>query len=623
METQRRNLVLPAAILLLAILAVLLGLAHLSRSDPTQTELFLNCTETNRNGWRFETEAGAAQPVFGFGGYLDGVSAEGTGPVAAERVMEDTGARELLQFFCYGAGIEVYLDSKLLYTDFPDAERNENGFLTGVDPSAIGYEGLQLPLGSDCAGKRLRIVTYASADENGLRRPMLPSLVSRMSDAVIQTAAAVWPMTAIAALALLAVSLLTVLLLGAQHGQAQWGLAPLAVYFLLSTLPILTRSFLSTSAGLELSGVLLLLSRLSIDALLCYFAVELSGWRRWALLGGAAVHTGFSALWVFGNLPVSTAQSYLLDFVLFLLALGLMLTSKRTQFRRSALGICGVAAVLFLAFGVCRLLGTTRLYPLTNPVSALLHGDVRAFYGILSALTAFLCAALAVVGFIRSLLQRQRQTDALEARSRMVQENYEQALASAQKTAALRHEWKNHVSVLTLLQRKGDAAGLTDYLARLDDQLEHLSPTSYTANFIVNTVLQRYAAKAKELGASFHATAPLPAELPIDEGDLCGFLFNLLDNAVEGAARTPPDKPRDIRCSLQIRQGYLAIRCENTFDGVVALNEEHDLLTRKPAPADHGYGLLQMRAIAEKYGSTLSVSYDAERFTVMTALKLP
>lgn len=623
MKTRRRNLVLPAALLLLAILAVLLGLSRLSRPDPALKEQLLNCTKTNQNGWRFETEAGAAEPVFGYGGYLDGVPAEGIGPVAAERVMEDTGARTLLQFSCYGAGIEVYLDGRLLYTDFPDAERGADGFLTGVDPSAIGYEGLQLPLGTDCAGKLLRIVTYASADENGLRRPMLPSLVSRMSDAVIQTSSVVWSMTLIVALMLLAVSLLAVLLLGAQHGQMQWGLAPLAVYFLLSTLPILTKSFLSTSAGLELNGWLLWLSRLSIDALLCYFAVELSGWRRWALLGGAAVHASFSALWVFESLPVSTAQSYLLDFVLFLLALGLMRTSKRKQFQRSAIGICGVAAVLFLVFGVCRFLGTTRLYVLTNPVSALLHGDVRAFYGILSALTAFLCAALAVVGFVRQLLLRQRQTDALEARSRMVQENYEQALASAQQTAALRHEWKNHISVLTLLQRKGDAAGLTNYLARLDDQLEHLSPTSYTANFIVNTVLQRYAAKAKELGASFHATAPLPAELPIDEGDLCGFLFNLLDNAVEGAVRTPPDKPWEIQCSLQIRQGYLAIRCENTFDGIVSLDEENDLLTTKAASGDHGYGLLQMRAIAEKYGSTLSVSYDAEHFTVMTALKLP
>ena len=31
---------------------------------------------------------------------------------------------------------------------------------------------------------------------------------------------------------------------------------------------------------------------------------------------------------------------------------------------------------------------------------------------------------------------------------------------------------------------------------------------------------------------------------------------------------------------------------------------------------------LQMRTIAEKYGSVLAVSYDDTRFTVMTALKL-
>ena len=475
MKIRYRNIGLSAVVLLLTLLAVLLGLARLSRPDTAQTELLLNCTETNRNGWRFATETGETEPVFGIGGYLDGVPAEGTGPVAAERMMEETGGRELLQFSCYGAGIEVYLDGKLLYTDFPDAERGEDGFLIAVDPAAIGYEALQLPLGADCAGKVLRIVTYAPAEE-GVRWPILPSLVSRFSDAVIQTTAVVWPMAAVVALMLLALSLLTVLLLGALHGQAQWGFVPLAAYFLLSAIPVFMNSFLSTSAGLEMSGALLLLSRLRIDALSCYLAAEISDRRRWVLLGCAAIHAGCSALWAFGVLSVFSGEGDTLGFILLLLVLGLMLTSSHRQFRRSALGICAVAAALFLAFAASRILGTTRLYPLTNPVSALLHGDVRAFYSILSGLTAFLCALLAVVNFVHSLLQQQRQTDALEARSRMAQENYEQALVSAQQTAAFRHEWKNHVSVLTLLQRKGDTAGLTDYLARLDDQLEQLSP---------------------------------------------------------------------------------------------------------------------------------------------------
>lgn len=39
-------------------------------------------------------------------------------------------------------------------------------------------------------------------------------------------------------------------------------------------------------------------------------------------------------------------------------------------------------------------------------------------------------------------------------------------------------------------------------------------------------------------------------------------------------------------------------------------------------PAEHGFGLMKMRSIAEKYGSVLDISYDKNRFTVMTALRL-
>ena len=48
-----------------------------------------------------------------------------------------------------------------------------------------------------------------------------------------------------------------------------------------------------------------------------------------------------------------------------------------------------------------------------------------------------------------------------------------------------------------------------------------------------------------------------------------------------------------------------------------------NLLTTKDDPTEHGFGLMKMRSIAEKYGSVLDVSYTESRFTVMTALKLP
>lgn len=45
-------------------------------------------------------------------------------------------------------------------------------------------------------------------------------------------------------------------------------------------------------------------------------------------------------------------------------------------------------------------------------------------------------------------------------------------------------------------------------------------------------------------------------------------------------------------------------------------------MTTKNDASDHGFGLMKMRAIAKKYGSVLDISYDENRFTVMTALKL-
>ena len=107
--------------------------------------------------------------------------------------------------------------------------------------------------------------------------------------------------------------------------------------------------------------------------------------------------------------------------------------------------------------------------------------------------------------------------------------------------------------------------------------------------------------------------------LQIREDDLCSLLFNMLDNALEAAAQT---EQGEILCSMQIRRQYLAIRCENTYSGTLRTDENGELLTTKDDASDHGFGLMKMRAIAKKYGSILDISYDENRFTVMTALKL-
>ncbi len=610
-----------ASVLLALVTAAVLGfLFRLSQPDKAQESVYLNCTETDRGGWIFFTESGPAEPVFGFGGYIDGIPAEGDGPVAAERVMEDTGPRRFLQFDSYGAGLQVFLDGTLLYTDFPAAENRVDRYLENVECSRISYEGLRVPLPEDCAGKLLRIVTYGPSFD-GLRQPLFPMVVSRFSDAVVQTTGVVWPMAAVTAQLLLAVCLLLVLLISAQEGKFLWKLLPLIGYFLLAGAAGVCHTYLESSAGLDAeAGVLNWIYLIYMDLLYCYLAAVLHGWKRWVLRSGALLHILLSAIQSFAALPpLSHTIGDWLSTALFLMAAALLLFSRERPLRRISLFLCVAVGCLFALWGVTRFTGTGIFYPLTNPVTTLLLGYPHAFYALLCGVAGLLCAVQVVMGFMRWLLLRQRQMQAIKSGSRAVWEQYEQAQDTVRQTAAFRHEWKNHVAALHLLAQKQDQNGLLDYLNRLDGQLEQLSPKVYTANPTVNTILQRFAAQAQKQGVLFRVNAMLPETLGIEDEDLCSFLFNLLDNALEAASNA---EHGEIVCSLQIRQQYLAIRCENTFSGKLQTDENGQLRTTKQDEGGHGFGLLQLRTIAEKYGSVLDISYDDTHFTVMTALKL-
>lgn len=80
---------------------------------------------------------------------------------------------------------------------------------------------------------------------------------------------------------------------------------------------------------------------------------------------------------------------------------------------------------------------------------------------------------------------------------------------------------------------------------------------------------------------------------------------------------------RYIRFHVKAAGGFMAVLCENTFDGRVDTDARGAPRTRKSGDEPHGFGLTQMRAVAEKYGSILDVSWTDTLFTVQTALKLP
>ena len=612
-----------AAMLLAAMaLAVLLGLSRLSHADSDIAPLLLSPTAQDDHGWTFETEAGPAQPEFGFGGYFAGVPAQTDGAVAASITLPELGKRTLLEFGYAQMGIQVFVDNTLLYTDFPQADNAPDAFLQNVQTAELTQKALHLILPEDSAGKTLRIVSY-SASLDGLRLATFPTLVSQFSDAAILTTDSVRVIAAATALSLLAVFLLLILFLSAWEGTANGKLLPLAVYFLLAAVHLVSRSFLADAAGLHPNQLPLSWIKLVyIDCLLVFLALEMRHWKRWTLLAASALHAAATLVRLLSaDVP---PQGDTLGFVLVLLALALLLVSRKENrlFRLEAVCMSGVAVFLLAIWGITQFWGLEHLYGLANPVDALLSGDFRAFYGILCAVAGGVSAVWVIAAFVRDALHRQRQTHMLRLREDLARENYAKAQTALDRTATLRHEWKNQIAVLHLLQQKGDLAGLERRLTELDHRLDTLVPQQYSKHFAINTLLQSAASRAEELGVVFHANASVPPDLRLNEDDLCTMLLNLLDNALEAAAQVEPPQPREVICTMHVNQGYLAIQCENTYAEPLVLDETGALKTTKPHPESHGFGVAQMKAIAQRHNSVLDIHYTDQRFTVRTALSL-
>ena len=195
-------------------------------------------------------------------------------------------------------------------------------------------------------------------------------------------------------------------------------------------------------------------------------------------------------------------------------------------------------------------------------------------------------ALLAAWDLARSILRTQRESQALALRNQLIMDNYRALEQKMRESAAS-------------------------------------SPLLYSSNLVVNAILQDAAGRARAAGVSFRVTALVPEELPFPDEDLCALLMNLLDNALEGAARTPEGRERSILFRARIFKGFLVLRCENTFDGYVKTDGQGHLLTIKDEPSSHGFGMAQMRSVAHKYHARLDVDYTGQRFTVQTALQLP
>lgn len=197
-----------------------------------------------------------------------------------------------------------------------------------------------------------------------------------------------------------------------------------------------------------------------------------------------------------------------------------------------------------------------------------------------------------------------------------VREIYYQGLRQQeQQVRQIRHDLRNHLTVIQGLLQKGDPQGALHYVDQMAGLPVLQGSKRFCDNETANVVLSAKAEAMDRLGIAADFSVILPQDLGMADPDLAALLGNALDNAME-SAQNATMKRITLRC--RVDKGLLMLRLENAVGGKV----NHDLSTTKSDKSAHGFGLPGMREIAQRYHGTLESGVEDGKFILVVCLMI-
>lgn len=181
--------------------------------------------------------------------------------------------------------------------------------------------------------------------------------------------------------------------------------------------------------------------------------------------------------------------------------------------------------------------------------------------------------------------------------------HFEQTRAADAEMRMLRHDMKNHITVMNGLYRSGKTDELGEYLNGLSDSFADSLAVNDTGSEIADAIISEKRAVAETSGTKLVCDGSLKG-LAINAVILCTVLSNLLDNAIEAAEQT--DNERIITLTAKRTGSFYFISISNPCRGYVDVSA--DMITTKPDREHHGLGLKSVRNTLEKCGGTLELS---------------
>lgn len=221
---------------------------------------------------------------------------------------------------------------------------------------------------------------------------------------------------------------------------------------------------------------------------------------------------------------------------------------------------------------------------------------------------------------IRARQEERLQNELLAAQIDTLRRHIGQMEEHYRELRRLRHDMANHILTLERLYAGNKLREAEAYGADLKAALAGMAGEIKSGNPVTDVILQEMKTGMEKRGIRFETEFYFPEGTGVNAFDVSIILNNALQNAAEhaGECREPRVAVRSYR-----RGNAYMIEVRNSFTGELQWDEETGLpLTTKESPEGHGYGLSNIRRVAEKYSGTIRIEGEGGEFCLSVLLML-
>lgn len=228
-----------------------------------------------------------------------------------------------------------------------------------------------------------------------------------------------------------------------------------------------------------------------------------------------------------------------------------------------------------------------------------------------SRLPVFIVFAIIVTAVLLFLSVRSVRQNTLAQIKEAEQSYYDEINRRYQESRKIRHDIQNHLLALNMLIESGNIDSARKYINEISEQTDLAAMPVKTGSEVLDALLFKKTeqAREKQVLLVFEVSCSL-MECGISDYDLCTVFGNIIDNAIEAV-----NENDTVTVKLSNQHDMLYISCENPIRKPLKKRGDR-ILTTKPDPLSHGYGIARVREIAARYEGAVQITDEGGKFLI-------